>query len=129
MSEAAYKPTVSEIEGSEIPDAPSVKVQVEGPVRTQDLPATSWAVELVQPTDSTGALKLVHADPRRKRVIVMSTSGSFYMAPTQAQANIRLAAHLAQNTSFVFTHRDEIWVNNEPGGAPDISAVVELWTD
>jgi hypothetical protein len=109
-------------------DMGSVPVVVDGPVRVQSLPAMVWAVAQARPTDTLGAQQLLGANPNRKRAVLTSLQGGYYLAPTKAQAESRTsAARIGLSTPIEITHVGEVWVYNEAAETPAVSAIIEYW--
>jgi len=107
MTERTQEPTVEEIEGSESPDLAVVPVQVEGPVRVQQLPAVSG--EMSSRNDITVTpQKLFSEDPRRKVLTLIANTAPLVIGRTQQEC--LNGAHIPTNIPVVITHREAVWI-------------------
>lgn len=122
------EPTGTEVQQSETPDYPSVKVQVESPVRVQQLPAVMASMKLqVIPFDGK-AYKILGRDPRRSRVFLRGLAGTTWLGTTEGQALHKQGFELSAQVNIEMFHGDEVW------GLADtvdvrISVLSELWTE
>jgi len=123
------EPTVHEVEASEVPDAVSVPVQVQGPIRVQPLPATSWSAHHFE-LSATQATKIAQADPRRSRAIITVATQAAWIGPSQQQAANGLGYRqgAAATSTLELRHNNEIWAIADTAGAL-LSIIEEYWTD
>lgn len=125
-------PTGSEIQQSEIPEILAVPVRVEGPVRVQLLPAVVGASSYKNITD-TNAHRILRADSRRKRAIILSVDQPIYVAESDGQivtASGSGAFLLPERIPHEITHREDVWVGlANPTGQTVVSVLHELWSE
>lgn len=106
---------------------PDVSVRVENQVRTQALPAQSWAVSFYDLT-TTETVRVGRRDPRRKRLILNVTAQAVWIAPSQPQARSKVGYRMgATDTPIEITHSEEIWAVADTNGA-QLSVLAEYWT-
>lgn len=110
--------------------APVVDVAVRGPVRTQELPHKAGATfsrTVAALTATVPAVRILSADHKRARAVLMSVGQNMYVAFTQASAqDVSRMALWPANTSFVVTTATEVWVCAATA-TTTISVVTELW--
>lgn len=105
-----------------------VPVAVEGPVNVRTLPSPIWATARAAPTDSTGSLQLLGANPQRRRAVIIASVAGCYIAPTRGQVDSRSGAFIPASVPIVIEHVGEVWVNNVATESPSVSAIIEHWT-
>jgi len=121
------EPTVSEVMQEEVAHQriDPVPVTVEGPVRTQELPAALGTERNYDTT--TTAQQLLGRDPKRKRVTLIGLTATHYVGKPDYIASGD-AAQLPANVPVTITHQDEIWVATV-AATGSISIFVETWTN
>ncbi len=129
MIEKIGEPTPDEIVQSEISDLPrTVPVKIETPVRVQQLPAVYAAVGR---TDALVAgdppLKILNANPKRKRVFIVTSAQSVSVAFDQQSGKAGQGFLLSTTKTMELTVDSDIYVAAEVTGAI-VSWVVEYWT-
>lgn len=125
-------PTVPELQPDELDvlqaetdDMPSVRVSVDGPVRTQDLPRKAGAT--FTKTIGTTPIRLLTQDHRRAQVRLMSIGQSMLVAFSSAMAQdaSRMALWPA-NVAFTMNNDSEVWVASATA-TTSISVITEMW--
>lgn len=122
-------PDVDEMQGRE-PDVPSapvvVPVDVIGPVRTQSLPARSFAVRDMALANNGSPQRLLGQDLLRSRVVVAWAGGDLVIAPTYEEAGADRGRLAVGNSPMTFLHTEEIWVR-APAADVTVTAHIEQW--
>jgi hypothetical protein len=106
-----------------------VPVVVEGPIRAQLPPATSWAAFSIGLTNAEPILVLSR-NPMRKRAVFISNGGATWLGGQASRVRddgFRLPDS-ADGFSLEITHSGEVWAESD--GASSILRVSdEYWTD
>lgn len=109
---------------------PVVDVAVAGPIRTQELPHKAGATfsrSVGALTSTTPAIRVLSADHKRARAVLMSVGQNMYFAFTSASAqDVSRMALWPANTPFVLTTATEVWVCSATA-TTTVSIVTELW--
>jgi hypothetical protein len=100
-----------------------VDVHVVGPVRTQDI-AVDWPVSRSE-TLPTSATLVVPGNPRRCRVVLLSTAEDFYFGPTSAACEQGVAAIWPAGLPLELHGRRPIYVKAYGSTASTLSTIVE----
>lgn len=115
---------------SPVGKAPAVDVAVRGPVRTQELPHKAGATfsrSVGTLTATTPAARVLSADHKRARAVIMSVGQNMYVAFSQASAqDVSRMALWPSGVAFVVTTATEVWVVAATG-TTTVSVVTELW--
>jgi hypothetical protein len=122
------EPSQAEVQQAE-PEAfmpAEVPVKVEGPVRAQILPPTTWAVRSFE-VDNLEAQKIVNRDPRRARVLV-TAQAVVWIGPAQATAKVSVGFRLPAATVLELLHTEEVWVIADTG-TTTVSISESYWTE
>lgn len=105
---------------------PVVKVEQQGPVRTQELPhkaATTFNRDI---TTNVGQVPLLRADPRRAQAILIADAAFFVaMNVASAQDTSRMAEWPAL-LPLTVTATTDVWVRAVTGTA-NLSVITESW--
>lgn len=118
-------PTNEEVYQAETPVAPTVPVEVQGPVQVDELPARSGGCFAV--TASTAPLRLLGNDPRRKRAVVISIDQNIYIGNTSSQVLMPSGAALwPQDVALELQNSDEWWVA-AASSTTTVTVIVENW--
>lgn len=109
---------------------PVVDVTVRGPVRTQELPRRAGATftrTVPAMSGTVPALRVLAADHKRARAVIMSIGQNMLVAFSQASAQdaSRMALWPA-NVPFPVTTATEVWVASSTA-TTSISVITELW--
>jgi hypothetical protein len=127
MSE--HQPDTSEVIQQEDVPLQTVPVQVEGPVRSQTLPATSWSARHYE-TDDGEAIKIARRDPRRIRLMLQTFSLNHWIGENQQKARTSVGFIVPGGAFRELYHTEEVWAIVASGGGSDgISVIEEYWTD
>jgi hypothetical protein len=113
---------------------PDLQAQVDVPVEIKNkelsvrsLPASSWTVTRFQLSDTVGPVRAISRNPYRKRVLLHGDAPFLYGSSTE-QVRTRDTAGLAgANMPVELTHTEEVWINNEAAGTPDVTVNEESW--
>jgi hypothetical protein len=123
-----FDPSASEIQQSEIPDYQAVKVQVEGPVRVQEMPAVMVATNKYSP-DNTAAVKILQANPRRFRAVITVRTQVVYLGASQGEASSTKGAFIPAPFSIVLRNNQEMWAIGGSASASEIGVIEEYWAN
>ncbi len=105
-----------------------VPVDVQGPVKVQQLPAQTGSAKRVNVTD-TQSVKIAKGDPRRSILRIWATDQPIYVGYSQAEADGSQAAKLPINLILPIANLNEVWVRSAtPGQATDVSWINDQWT-
>jgi hypothetical protein len=119
-------------EPPEVNTAVAVPVTVRGPVRVQQPPATRWNTGSARVTGDTPPVKLVDANPMRKRIVLMCDSIAT-IAESQAKAQMGFGGggYFRPSVPLELTHQQEIWawVTATEDSGSSIGWWEEFWTD
>lgn len=122
-------PTGSEIQQSEAPEYPAIRVQVETPVRIQTLPSVIASMGNLNPPD-TDAHRLFSKDPRRRQVLLRVEAQTFIIATTQNEAQSGTGFRMPSGSAHTFFHQEEIWYRALVVSATTfLSYAAEYWSD
>jgi hypothetical protein len=109
---------------------PVVDVTVSGPVRTQELPRRAGATftrTVGTLTGTTPAVRVLTADHKRARAVLMSVGQNMLVAFNQGSAQDASRMILwPANSAFVVTTATEVWVAAATG-TTSIGVATELW--
>jgi hypothetical protein len=133
-----YVPDAEDVQGVEDEPtfrSPVVPVVVEGPVRVQQLPSRGGDARnvFVQPARkvaaSTGGNQTYrrNADPRRKRVVLISTDQPFFYGFDQESVESGSAALWPINVPLVIEHCGEYYLASNNSAGSTISIIREDW--
>lgn len=126
------QPDNDQVMQDETPPMPVIPVRVEGPVRTQELPARSagYATVLVD----NGGTKILSADPLRKGAFLLPIEQDLWIGDSQAKVLVRSAtstpagALWPAGTPFPSATCDEVWVSCALHGSTTLVSVIsEQW--
>lgn len=84
-----------------------IPVVAEGPVRTQALPARSAGMRTYDLTRAA-AVRVLDADPRRRRAVLQATGGSYRLGGSQAAAQ-HGGATITDGVMLTLTTCEEVW--------------------
>lgn len=104
------EPDITEVHQAEAEyaeDLREVPVRIEGPVRAQVLPATSWTAITYELT-ATDSIKIANRDPRRSRITLIPAA-EIWIGAVQSQAKANVGGSLPANVPVVQQHTEEIW--------------------
>lgn len=105
-----------------------IPIVAEGPVRVQLLPARSAGMRTWDLVDGV-AVRILDADPRRRRAILQAVGASYRLGSTQATAGITGAgAQFTDGVVLELTTADEVWAAGA-GGATVLSVLNEQWAE
>lgn len=125
---SAMDPTGSEIQQQEIPEYSAVRVQVEGPVKVQTLPAIIASFRLIIIPFDGQAHQILKKDPRRSRVFMRGLGGTTWLGTVESQATSKQGFEMAAQVNIEMRHGDEVW-----GMADSVdvrmSIMQELWAE
>jgi hypothetical protein len=114
-------------EAAPVPMTP-IPVVAEGPVRVQELPARSagWRTYDLLPTE---AVKVLEADPRRRRAVIQATGDAIMLGGSQAGATA--GARFGAGVLLEITTCDEVWARSvtTPPAACTLGVMNEQWAD
>jgi hypothetical protein len=122
------EPSQAEVQQAE-PEAyepMEVAVRVEGPVRAQTLPATSYTDRTFD-LDATTAVRVAPRDPRRS-VLLMTPAAAVWIGPVQSAAKVTVGGLLVANTPVYHRHTEEVWAIAATGSTT-LSVHEEFWTE
>jgi hypothetical protein len=130
-------PSVDDIQQTEIPDYNAVRVKVETPVRVQQLPAVSWAVQKYNINNAgDGAssttpvpVQILGNNPRRKRALISVRGQIAYIGQSPAMATINDGFVIASPSYIDVTHQREVWCIGGAGGASEVTVLEENYTN
>lgn len=139
INQNPYLPDAGEVTGvEEEPSfhAPVVAVRVEGPVRVQQLPSRGGDARTytVQPARSVAAAAggtatfRQNSDPRRKRLILLSTDQPFYYGFNQEQVESGTAALWPINVPLTVEHDDTFFLASANSAGSKVTLIREDWT-
>lgn len=132
-------PDAAELQGVEWAPStalPIVPVSVEGPVRTESLPSRlgdartikvrpARSVATVSGGDNTSRQ---NADPRRRRMVLLSTDKSFYYALNQEAAEGGTGALWPANVALVIEHCEAFFLTSADAAGSTITVIREDWS-
>jgi hypothetical protein len=122
-------PTGAEVQQSEVPDHPAVKVQVETPVKVQPMGAVDWSTRRYA-IDNTQAVRVAQDNPRRSRILITVRNQIAYIGRSQQEASpTSQGVTLPSPDHYEFTHTREIWMLGGSGSPSEIGVVEEFWTN
>jgi len=121
-------PTGSEIQQHEIPEKMVVPVQIEGPVKTQALPALNVSFALVQVPFDGKAYRILKKDPRRARAWLRGLGGTVWLATSEGGAIHKQGFEMSAQVNLDMRHSDEVWGLADTVDAR-VSVMSELWSD
>jgi len=123
-------PDLSDLQGRDIP-YPAVRVQHNGAILTRAVPNQVGVVEAnVLNADGTGT-KMLNADPRRARAVIVCVSQTLTTATHILVARSKTGAYAPwpPNVALVVTHRDELWAKLNAAGAGTVTVISESYAD
>jgi hypothetical protein len=132
-------PDAEDVQGEEIdgnPRIPIVPVSVEGPVRVQQLPSRlgdARTVKLLPAASITphaaGEVTFRrNKDPRRRRLILLSTDKPFYYAMEQESAERGSGALWPINVPLPVEHCEEFYLASADAAGTTLTIIREDWT-
>lgn len=104
-----------------------VKVEVAGPVNTDELPTFLGGVRTFSLAVSGAGVKIANADPRRKSITIYSPDGDWWIGGSQADVEQSAGFYVGGNVPLTLTVRDELWVRNAEAAVIRLSVLVEQW--
>lgn len=116
------QPSGADVEQYEEPELSTVPVDVQGPVRTQDLPSVTQGIGQVS-LDTTGS-RILAPDMRRKMATILSLDEN--MVLSHSQAGLVNGATWLQNVPLVLGTADEVWAKSSTG-TTELSIIIEGW--
>ncbi len=130
-------PSVEDIQQTEIPDYEAVRVKVETPVRVQQLPAVSWAVQkytINNAGDGASAttpvpVMILGNNPRRKRATISIRSQIAYIAQSPGMATIADGFVRSSPSDYEVTHQREVWCIGGNSAASEVCVAEENYTN
>lgn len=117
---------VHQVEAEDIPKLAEVPVRIEGPVRSQLLPATSWTAVTHELT-ATEAIKVVNRDARRSRFTLIPAA-QIWIGVVQSQAKPNVGGSLPANVPVEQRHTEEVWALANTG-TTTLTVLEEYWTE
>jgi hypothetical protein len=122
------EPTQAEVQQAEAEYIPlqEVPVKIEGPVRAQTLPATSYTDRTFD-LDATNAIRVAPRDPRRS-VLLMTPAAAVWIGPVQSAAKVNVGGLLVANVPVYHRHTEEVWAVAATG-TTTLSVHEEFWTE
>lgn len=110
MTEPDFEPDIDEVLQREDDDItePTVKVSVEGPVRTQALPRKSNGIRGIS-LSATSATRLLTADPSRASATLTTMADGVWLAGSKQEAEGGRPAPVPPNQVLVLDATDEVW--------------------
>lgn len=126
MSEPDFQPDVDDVLQVEPTTEPAVKVKMEGPVRTQELPRKAGATFTRGVSTSVPNVPMLRADHWRAKATVIASAAVFIgFSQASCQDPNRMLAWPA-NLPFYTSAVTEIWVYAQAGTA-NVSVATEMW--
>lgn len=105
---------------------PPVRVNVDGPVQTHDLPAVSGGSRSYAVAALDQPKRVANEDPRRK-VVRITADQAFYVGETANEVASRYAAKWPANTVCTITHMEAVYVGVLVDGT--VSVMTENWAN
>lgn len=128
MSTPELEPDISEVLQREDDYAePTVKVCVEGPVRTQALPRKSAGIRGIT-VESTSAKRLLTADPSRASATIMTGSVAVSIGGSKQEVEGGQPGQMPANQVWTLGASDELWASST-SGATTVTVIQERWAD
>lgn len=126
------EPTQAEVQQAEpeafAEDLQVVPVKMVGPVRSQQMPATSWNARSFS-LDPNVAVKIADRDPRKVRVSIIAQGADAWIGESQAKAKVNVGVQVALGgAERNFYHTEEIWAIAATGTSV-LSIAEEYWTE
>lgn len=132
-------PDAEDVQGEEVDASlriPVVPVTVEGPVRVQQLPSRLGDARTVKlapaasiTAHSSGDVTFRrNKDPRRRRLILLSTDKPFYYAMEQESAERGSGALWPINVPLVIEHCEEFYLASADAAGSTLTVIREDWT-
>lgn len=122
------EPDTSEVIQQEDIALQTVPVKVEGPVRTQALPAPIGSMRSYTVTES--ASPILNRDARRRRAVIVTIDQPIYVGLSQNEADSGMGFLLPVSVPLEITHADEVWAAVSLAvGESIVSVLNELWTE
>jgi len=120
-------PTGSEIQQEETPEYPAIRVQVEGPVKAQLVPALN--ASMFNRVVTAGApVQILKKDPRRSRVFLRGIGGTVWLGNVESQATMHTGFQLSATVNIEMFHGDEVWAQADTVDVV-VSILQEMWAD
>lgn len=117
-----------EVYQDQSPEGPTVPVCVKNPVQTQILPTTNGGSRKYALVN-TEAVRILTADPRRRRAVLQATGDdNFVVAGTQQECMGPFAASFQSFTLLEVTACTELWARAETSTV-DLSVLNEQWAE
>jgi hypothetical protein len=132
-------PDAEDVEGLETDASlfiPTVPVRIEGPARVQQLPSELGDARTIKlkPSRSITANSAgdttarQNADPRRKRMVLLSTDKPFFYGLNQESVEGGTAALWPINTALVIEHSNQFWLASADAAGTTLTVIREDWT-
>ncbi|MER6059472.1 hypothetical protein [Streptomyces albidoflavus] len=103
----------------------AIPVVVEGPARVQLLPTRSAGMRS-WPLTADQVVRVLDADPRRRRAVLQAVGGAVRLGTSQAAA--RVGAQIAEGTLLTLTTCDEVWATAALADT-ELSIINEQWAE
>lgn len=125
--DAAGRPTVPDLYQEDHQHI-AVPVRHDGPVRTQTLPTSSGVSRnfLVTGPDP---VKILNADPRRARAVVICTGAAIFIGPDKNAVAGSLAARWPVALALTITDQEAWYVLADAAGTSTVSVITSQWSD
>jgi hypothetical protein len=117
---------VHQVEAEYVEDLIEVPVRIEGPVRAQVLPATSWTAVTYELT-ATDSIKVVNRDARRSRFTLVAAADA-WIGAVQSQAKANVGGLVPANVPIEQRHTEEVWAIADTG-TTTLTVLEEYWTE
>lgn len=126
MSTPDMEPDIGEVLQREDDPEPTVKVTVEGPVRTQALPRKSAGIRGIS-LDSTAAKRLLTADPSRAQATIMTGAVAITIGGSKQEVEGGQPGQMPANQVWTLGASDELWAS--AASSTTVTVVQERWAD
>jgi hypothetical protein len=122
------EPSDGELLQEEYEKPEAVRVCIDGPTQTRELPAKFAGMSTLKGVTSGPAVQLLYKDFRRKSATINALSANIILGSSQAQASANSGATWPANVPLVVTSYEEVWVC-AVSTTTDISVILESWAD
>lgn len=124
-----HEPTMDELQQEEPPERPlcPTPVNVEGPVRVQELPTHLGGLRTITIDTTGGTAPVLKADPRRKQVTLLAHDQDIRLGTSQQGAVGSTGALWPVSVPLVLQTGDELWIVSTTG-TTELTVIVEQWT-
>lgn len=122
------RPTVDDVL-QRVYDHPAVPVRVADPVQVRQMPSLSaQSRNIIVPLDTAEAVKLLNADPRRSRAVVICTGGPIFIGTDKAATQGKAVFRLAVAQLLTLTSQDPWYVMPDTADAT-VSVIADQWAE